>query len=33
MGLYSRFRQPEHVGENRCVPCTVVNVEIAAAAS
>lgn len=29
MGLRSRFRRPEHVGENRCLPCTVVNVGIA----
>lgn len=33
MGLHSRFRQPEHVGENRCLPCTVVNVGIAIAVS
>lgn len=33
MGLHSRFRQPEHVGENRCLPCTVINVGIAIAAS
>ena len=26
-----RFRQPEYTGENRCVPCTVVNVVIAVA--
>lgn len=25
-----RFRQPEYTGENRCVPCTVVNLVIAA---
>lgn len=25
-----RLRQPEYTGENRCVPCTVVNVVIAA---
>lgn len=24
-----RFRRPEYTGENRCVPCTVVNVAIA----
>jgi len=28
-----RLRQPEYVGENRCVPCTVVNVAIAVAVS
>ena len=25
-----RFRQPEYTGENRCIPCTIVNVAIAA---
>ena len=30
MELSSRLRQLEHVGENRCVPCTVANVGIAA---
>ncbi len=25
-----RFRQPEYTGENRCIPCTIVNVVIAA---
>lgn len=25
-----RFRQPQYTGENRCVPCTAVNVAIAA---
>lgn len=29
--LLDRLRQPEHTGENRCQPCTVVNVVIAAA--
>lgn len=33
MGLLSRLRQPEHIGENRCIPCTVVNVGIAVVAS
>ena len=33
MWLVSQFRQPEHVGENRCLPCTVVNVAIALVAS
>ncbi|WP_049898276.1 hypothetical protein [Halococcus agarilyticus] len=32
MEILSRFRQPEHVGENRCTPCTVVNVGIAVVA-
>lgn len=27
--LLSRFRRPEYTGENRCTPCTVVNVVIA----
>lgn len=27
--LIDRLRQPEYVGENRCIPCTVVNVVIA----
>ena len=30
-GAVSRFRQPEYTGENRCLPCTVVNVLIAIA--
>lgn len=32
LGL-ARFRQPEYTGENRCTPCTVVNVVIAAVLS
>ncbi|WP_227356894.1 hypothetical protein [Haladaptatus salinisoli] len=28
-----RFRQPEYTGENRCTPCTIVNVTIAVFAS
>lgn len=28
-----RFRRPEYTGENRCTPCTVVNLVIAALAS
>ncbi|WP_158059094.1 hypothetical protein [Halorussus halophilus] len=28
-----RFRQPEYTGENRCTPCTIVNVVIAAVGS
>lgn len=27
----ARFRNPEYTGENRCIPCTVVNLLIAAA--
>lgn len=27
--LVDRFRQPEYTGENRCTPCTMVNVTIA----
>ena len=27
--LADRLRQPEYTGENRCTPCTVVNVVIA----
>jgi hypothetical protein len=27
--VLDRLRQPEHVGENRCLPCTVVNVAVA----
>lgn len=29
----ARIRNPEHTGENRCVPCTIVNVTLAAGAS
>jgi len=29
-GPLSRLKQPEYVGENRCLPCTVVNTAIAA---
>ncbi|MEF8782897.1 MAG: hypothetical protein V5A39_03645 [Haloarculaceae archaeon] len=29
-GMLARFRQPEYTGENRCLPCTVVNTAIAA---
>jgi len=28
-GIVDRFRQPAYTGENRCTPCTVVNVAIA----
>ena len=28
-GMLDRFRQPEYTGENRCIPCTIVNVLIA----
>lgn len=31
--LYSSIRNPEYTGENRCIPCTVVNVLIAAVIS
>ncbi|WP_396612720.1 hypothetical protein ACH9L7_05455 [Haloferax sp. S1W] len=31
--LFGSLRQPEYTGENRCVPCTVVNVLIAAVVS
>lgn len=33
MSLLDRLRQPEYIGENRCTPCTAVNVAIAAAGS
>ena len=33
MSLVDRLRQPEYTGENRCVPCTAVNVAIAAGVS
>jgi len=29
-GVIDRVRQPEYTGENRCIPCTAVNVAIAA---
>ena len=32
-GVLSRFKQPEYTGENRCMPCTVVNTIIAAVVS
>ena len=32
-GLVERFRRPEYTGENRCTPCTIVNVTIAAVGS
>lgn len=32
-GVIDRFRQPEYIGENRCTPCTIVNVVIAVVAS
>lgn len=31
--IYNRVRLPEYTGENRCVPCTVVNLVIAAVVS
>lgn len=33
MSLIDRLRQPEYTGENRCIPCTFVNIAIAAAGS
>ncbi|WP_306054998.1 hypothetical protein [Natronococcus wangiae] len=30
-GSIDRLRQPEYTGDNRCIPCTVVNVAIAGA--
>jgi hypothetical protein len=30
-GVLERFRRPEYTGENRCLPCTVVNAVIAGA--
>lgn len=32
-GVISRFRQPEYTGENRCMPCTVVNTLMAVGVS
>ena len=32
-GFVNRLRQPEYTGENRCTPCTIVNVVIAAVGS
>jgi hypothetical protein len=32
-GIVDRVRQPEYTGENRCLPCTVVNVAIAVSAA
>jgi len=32
-GVISRVRQPEYTGENRCLPCTAVNVALAALVS
>jgi len=32
-GTLARFKQPEYTGENRCVPCTVVNTVIGAVLS
>jgi hypothetical protein len=29
VSVLERFRQPEYTGENRCLPCTIVNVAIA----
>ena len=33
MSTIDQFRQPEYTGENRCIPCTVLNVAIATGAS
>jgi len=33
VSMLERVRQPEYVGENRCTPCTILNVGIAVAAS
>lgn len=33
MNPVARLRQPEYTGENRCIPCTVTNVAIAAVLS
>ncbi|WP_049900613.1 hypothetical protein [Halococcus agarilyticus] len=33
MSFIDRLRRPEYTGKNRCTPCTVVNVAIAAGAS
>ncbi|WP_137286299.1 hypothetical protein [Halorussus salinisoli] len=32
-GFVDRFRRPEYTGENRCTPCTIVNVVIAVVVS
>ena len=32
-GLVERLQQPEYTGENRCTPCTIVNVAIAVVGS
>lgn len=32
-GLYDRIRRPEYTGENRCLPCTAVNLVLALAAA
>jgi hypothetical protein len=32
-GIVNRLRQPEYTGENRCIPCTIVNVVIAVVVS
>ncbi|WP_132058868.1 hypothetical protein [Halorussus amylolyticus] len=32
-GFVERFKQPEYTGENRCTPCTIVNVLIAVVGS
>lgn len=32
-GFVERLKQPEYIGENRCMPCTIVNVAIAVVGS
>jgi len=31
VGLLTQFRHPEYTGENRCLPCTVINLALATA--
>lgn len=33
MSAIDQLRQSEHIGENRCIPCTIANIVIAAGAS
>ena len=33
LNLVARYQQPEYTGENRCIPCTIVNVVIATVVS
>ena len=32
-GFVDRFKKPEYIGENRCTPCTIVNVVVAVVGS